>query len=64
MESENTGFNLIKIPYKVNEGEPRKKARRSYYLAQYMSVYQEDKLIQDKRETYLESRRTKIKGNE
>lgn len=48
---------MIKIPYKVNEGEQRKKARRSYYLALYMSVYQKDKLIQDKRETYLKSRR-------
>jgi hypothetical protein len=33
VEFENTGFNLIKIPYKVNGGEQRMKTRRSYYLA-------------------------------
>lgn len=33
VEFENTGFNLIKITYKVNEGQQRMKTRRSYCLA-------------------------------
>lgn len=48
MEFENTGFNMIKILYKVNEGEQwGKKRQRTDYFAQYMSVYQEEKLIQN-----------------
>lgn len=49
MELENIGLNLIQILYKDNEEKQRKKVRRSYYLIPYMSVYQEDKLIHEKK---------------
>lgn len=55
---------MIKIPYKVTEGEQRRKARRSYYFAQYMSVYQQDKFKTKGKPIQNPEENAKVKENE